>query len=82
MSNIRKTVLFIIIAIAFPQFLFAYIDPGSLNAIWQFLAAILIGLVTAFSFVRIKVKLFLDKLFSKNKTKQSIDDIPKNKTNK
>ena len=50
----------------FPEKGFCYIDPGSLSAIWQFLAAILIGIVTGFSFIRIKIKMFFNKIFLRN----------------
>ena len=68
------------IVFIFPQFLFAYMDPGSLSAIWQFLAAILIGLVTAFSFVRIKIKQFYQNFFGKKVKKQFSDNQQENET--
>ena len=82
MSNIRKILLLIIFMFTFPQLLFAYIDPASLNVVWQFLAAILIGLVTAFSFVRSNIVMFVNKLFSKKKDKHAADSISENEVNK
>ena len=52
----------------------AYIDPGSLNVIWQFLAALLFGLVTVFSFMKNKIKLLFSKLFNKNKNKKQVKE--------
>ena len=69
---------FLIIFILFHSIGYSYIDPGSLNAIWQFLAAILIGIATGFSFIRIKLKEFYYKLFNKHNHENTSDD--KNKT--
>ena len=54
-----KRITFIYILVLSPVYMYGYIDPGSLNVIWQFFAAILIGLVTAFSFMRTNLKHFL-----------------------
>ena len=49
-KKIKISVLLSVLTL--PEIGFCYIDPGSLSAIWQFLAAILIGLVTGLSFIR------------------------------
>tara|TARA_B100001540_G_C15445605_1_gene478718 strand:- start:256 stop:489 length:234 start_codon:yes stop_codon:yes gene_type:complete len=71
----KKIKISILLSVIFyPETGFCYIDPGSLNAIWQFLAAFLIGIVTAFSFVRMKIKEIFYKIFKKEKL-NDIDEI-------
>ena len=65
-----KLKYFLLLFIITPELGLCYIDPGSLSAIWQFLAAILIGLLSGISFIRVKL-LKYSILFSK-KTKKEI----------
>ena len=73
MINMQKKLLMLAIVFISPKNLYAYMDPGSLNAIWQLLVAILIGLVGTYSFLKIKTKEFFKKLFS-NKLKEHFSD--------
>ena len=61
-----------------PKNLYAYIDPGSLNAIWQLLVAILISLAGTYYYFKIKTKEIFKKLFSKILKKQSSDNQQEN----
>ena len=65
-NNLRIKAL-ILIFFLFHSTGYSYIDPGSLSAVWQFLAAIFIGLVSGFSFIRIKIKELFYKIFKKKK---------------
>jgi len=66
-KKIKISVLLSVLTL--PEIGFCYIDPGSLSAIWQFLAAILIGLVTGLSFIRMKIKMFFSKIFNRKMKK-------------
>ena len=65
MITITKFQSTLIIFILFHSLCYSYIDPGSLSAIWQFIAAIIVGIISGFSFIRIKIKEFFYKIFKK-----------------
>ena len=67
MIQIEKYKVIISVFVLLHNFAYSYIDPGSLNAIWQFIAALIVGLISGFSFIRIKIKDFFTKLFRKKK---------------
>jgi len=69
MKTFNRYNIFFVIFILFHSIGYSYIDPGSLNAIWQFIAAILIGLVTGLSFIRMKIKMFFSKIFNRKMKK-------------
>ena len=82
MKTFNRFNIFFVIFILFHSIGYSYIDPGSLSAIWQFIAAILIGIVTAFSFVRMKIKEFFYKIFKKENLDDSSSDNSKTKDDK
>ena len=61
---------FLLFFIITPELGFCYIDPGSLSAIWQFLAAILIGLLSGISFIRAKIIEIFNFIFKKRQKKK------------
>ena len=50
---------------------YAYLDPGSVNIILQFLAFILTGIITSWLFLKNTIKNFFNKLFLKKKEEKN-----------
>ena len=66
-----KLKYFLLLFIITPELGLCYIDPGSLSAIWQFLAAILIGLLSGISFIRVKIIEIFNFIFQKKNKKRN-----------
>jgi hypothetical protein len=52
---------------------FGYLDPSSMSLMWQFILAIFVGSLTAFSFIREHIKILFRKIFGKS-TSGDTDD--------
>ena len=67
MINNQKKLLVLAITFIFPQFLFAYLDPGTGSYILQMIIAVLVGALYVVKSYWYNVKIFFKNLFSKKK---------------
>jgi hypothetical protein len=63
---IRSLFIFVVGIMAFPRFIFAYIDPGTGSYVIQVLIAAFIGISFAVKLYWKKIKAFLSRFFKKN----------------
>ena len=82
MKTFNRFNIFFVIFILFHSIGYSYIDPGSLSAIWQFLAAILLGLATTYVYVKTKIGSFINRFFKSNSKKDNSDETGEDENNK